>query len=74
MTEHCDATFLAVEPIERLVGLWIPIDDATLHNGCLHFSPGSHKGFFTSDVRNTAETLGKKPKKVLQVSRQLKII
>lgn len=40
---HQDATFLHTEPV-RLVGLWFPIEDATLKNGCLHFAPGSHKG------------------------------
>lgn len=28
----------------RAVGCWVPLDDATVHNGCLHFLPGSHLG------------------------------
>lgn len=43
VTSHFDATFLYVEPIENLIGVWIPIDDATVENGCLWFIPGSHK-------------------------------
>ncbi|CAB3380960.1 Hypothetical predicted protein [Cloeon dipterum] len=38
---HQDATFLYTEPM-KLVGLWFPLDDATLQNGCLKFAPGSH--------------------------------
>ncbi len=26
------------------LGCWVPLDDATLDNGCLHFVPGSHRG------------------------------
>ncbi|CAJ0582469.1 unnamed protein product, partial [Mesorhabditis spiculigera] len=43
VTDHFDATFLYVNPIEHLVGIWIALDDATIENGCLSFIPGSHK-------------------------------
>ncbi|WKY05818.1 hypothetical protein Q1695_006209 [Nippostrongylus brasiliensis] len=43
VTDHIDATFLFVEPIDHLVGLWIAVDDADEENGCLAFIPGSHK-------------------------------
>ncbi|GMS95187.1 hypothetical protein PENTCL1PPCAC_17362 [Pristionchus entomophagus] len=43
VNEHIDATFLRANPIGKLVGLWIALDDATEENGCLHFVPGSHK-------------------------------
>ncbi|GAB5580198.1 phytanoyl-CoA dioxygenase domain-containing protein 1 isoform X1 [Prionailurus iriomotensis] len=37
-----DATFLYTEPLGRLLGIWIALEDATLENGCLWFIPGSH--------------------------------
>uniref|UniRef100_A0A914W8U7 Phytanoyl-CoA dioxygenase n=1 Tax=Plectus sambesii TaxID=2011161 RepID=A0A914W8U7_9BILA len=43
VTPHYDATFLYVDPIEHLLGVWIAVDDATEENGCLWFIPGSHK-------------------------------
>ena len=42
-----------MEPPEALVGFWIPLEDATVENGCLWFIPGSHKGgVHTRFVRN----------------------
>uniref|UniRef100_A0A7E4W3Z1 Phytanoyl-CoA dioxygenase n=1 Tax=Panagrellus redivivus TaxID=6233 RepID=A0A7E4W3Z1_PANRE len=43
VTDHIDATFLTVNPIDHLFGIWIAIDEATQENGCLWFIPGSHK-------------------------------
>ncbi|ELK07255.1 Phytanoyl-CoA dioxygenase domain-containing protein 1 [Pteropus alecto] len=37
-----DASFLYTEPLGRVLGLWIALEDATLENGCLWFIPGSH--------------------------------
>ncbi|KAG7241202.1 hypothetical protein INR49_025945 [Caranx melampygus] len=42
VTPHQDATFLYTEPLGRVVGLWIALEDATVNNGCLWFIPGSH--------------------------------
>ncbi|XP_031433266.1 phytanoyl-CoA dioxygenase domain-containing protein 1 isoform X2 [Clupea harengus] len=42
VTPHQDATFLYTEPLGRVMGLWIALEDATLENGCLWFIPGSH--------------------------------
>ena len=42
VTPHQDGTFLFNDPL-KLVGLWFPVDDATLENGCLWYVPGSHK-------------------------------
>ena len=39
---HMDSTFLHTEPSNSLLGYWIPLDDATIGNGCLSFLPGSH--------------------------------
>ncbi|XP_055397333.1 phytanoyl-CoA dioxygenase domain-containing protein 1 isoform X1 [Bubalus kerabau] len=41
---HQDASFLYTEPLGRVLGLWIALEDATLENGCLWFIPGSHTG------------------------------
>ncbi|XP_067144470.1 phytanoyl-CoA dioxygenase domain-containing protein 1-like [Centruroides vittatus] len=40
---HQDATYLYTDPV-KLLGLWFPLEDTTLENGCLWFLPGSHKG------------------------------
>ncbi|XP_066569053.1 phytanoyl-CoA dioxygenase domain-containing protein 1 isoform X3 [Amia ocellicauda] len=40
---HQDATFLHTEPLGRVMGFWIALEDATLDNGCLWFIPGSHQ-------------------------------
>ncbi|XP_029300642.1 LOW QUALITY PROTEIN: phytanoyl-CoA dioxygenase domain-containing protein 1 [Cottoperca gobio] len=42
VTPHQDATFLYTEPLGRVMGLWIALEDATANNGCLWFIPGSH--------------------------------
>ncbi|EHA99941.1 Phytanoyl-CoA dioxygenase domain-containing protein 1 [Heterocephalus glaber] len=42
VTPHQDATFLYTEPLGRVVGMWIALEDATLDNSCLWFIPGSH--------------------------------
>ncbi|XP_077003032.1 phytanoyl-CoA dioxygenase domain-containing protein 1 isoform X1 [Tamandua tetradactyla] len=39
---HQDASFLYTEPLGRVLGIWIALEDATLENGCLWFIPGSH--------------------------------
>ncbi|XP_049751568.1 phytanoyl-CoA dioxygenase domain-containing protein 1 isoform X10 [Elephas maximus indicus] len=42
VTPHQDASFLYTEPLGRVLGMWIALEDATLENGCLWFIPGSH--------------------------------
>ncbi|XP_010011017.1 PREDICTED: phytanoyl-CoA dioxygenase domain-containing protein 1 isoform X2 [Nestor notabilis] len=42
VTPHQDATFLHTEPLGRILGFWIALEDATQENGCLWFIPGSH--------------------------------
>lgn len=42
VTPHQDATFLYTEPLGRVIGMWIALEDATVNNGCLWFAPGSH--------------------------------
>ncbi|KAM8873521.1 phytanoyl-CoA dioxygenase domain-containing protein 1 isoform 1-T1 [Synchiropus picturatus] len=43
VTPHQDATFLYTEPLGRVMGLWIALEDATVENGCLWFMPGSQE-------------------------------
>ncbi|XP_054706238.1 phytanoyl-CoA dioxygenase domain-containing protein 1-like isoform X2 [Uloborus diversus] len=42
VTPHQDSTFLYTEPLST-IGLWFPLVDITLDNGCLWFIPKSHK-------------------------------
>ena len=46
VTPHQDATYLACLP-QRVVGLWLALEDATVDNSCLWFIPGSHKGLLS---------------------------
>ncbi|XP_043354817.1 phytanoyl-CoA dioxygenase domain-containing protein 1 isoform X3 [Dermochelys coriacea] len=39
---HQDATFLYTEPLGRVLGLWLALENATQENSCLWFIPGSH--------------------------------
>uniref|UniRef100_A0A8B9Q957 Phytanoyl-CoA dioxygenase domain-containing protein 1 n=1 Tax=Apteryx owenii TaxID=8824 RepID=A0A8B9Q957_APTOW len=47
LTPHQDATFLYTEPLGRVLGFWIALEDATQENGCLWFIPGSHTSGIT---------------------------
>ncbi|XP_077944158.1 phytanoyl-CoA dioxygenase domain-containing protein 1 isoform X1 [Gasterosteus aculeatus] len=51
VTPHQDATFLHTEPLGRVAGLWIALEDATVNNGCLWFIPGSHNSNGTTLTR-----------------------
>ncbi|XP_054030329.1 phytanoyl-CoA dioxygenase domain-containing protein 1 [Dryobates pubescens] len=58
VTPHQDATFLHTEPLGRVLGFWIALEDATQENGCLWFIPGSHtSGVSRRMVRAPAGTL-----------------
>ena len=41
---HQDATYLYTEPLKKVFGIWIALEDADEDNSCLWFVPGSHKG------------------------------
>ncbi|XP_061435162.1 phytanoyl-CoA dioxygenase domain-containing protein 1 [Lethenteron reissneri] len=43
VTPHQDASFLHTEPLGRVLGFWVALEDADLDNGCLWFLPGSHR-------------------------------
>lgn len=58
---HQDSTYLHTEP-NTLIGLWFPLDDATIENGCLWFIPGSHNSevhrrFIRNPEKNSDELL-----------------
>ncbi|XP_016052169.1 PREDICTED: phytanoyl-CoA dioxygenase domain-containing protein 1 isoform X1 [Miniopterus natalensis] len=42
VSPHQDASFLHTEPLGRVLGVWIALEDATVENSCLWFIPGSH--------------------------------
>eukprot|EP00123_Amoebidium_parasiticum_P006003 comp17061_c0_seq2/m.15799 comp17061_c0_seq2/g.15799 ORF comp17061_c0_seq2/g.15799 comp17061_c0_seq2/m.15799 type:complete len:271 (-) comp17061_c0_seq2:20-832(-) len=42
VTSHQDSTFLYTDP-QTTTGIWIPLEDCTVENGCLWMLPGSHK-------------------------------
>jgi phytanoyl-CoA hydroxylase len=39
---HQDSLYFPFEPARPVVGVWLAVTAATLHNGCLHVLPGSH--------------------------------
>lgn len=51
VTIHQDSNFLHSDP-DTLLGFWVPLQDATVKNGCLWGLPGSHKGklYYRSNV------------------------
>lgn len=52
VTPHRDSTFLYTDPPSAL-GLWIPLEDCTLENGCLQFVPSSQNdGIERRFIRN----------------------
>jgi ectoine hydroxylase-related dioxygenase (phytanoyl-CoA dioxygenase family) len=40
---HQDEAYWEAGKSYAAVGAWLPLDDATLESGCLHFLPGSHR-------------------------------
>ncbi|XP_071322298.1 phytanoyl-CoA dioxygenase domain-containing protein 1 [Trachinotus anak] len=55
VTPHQDATFLYTEPLGRVMGFWIALEDATVNNGCLWFIPGSHNSGISRRMVRTPE-------------------
>lgn len=41
---HQDEAYWNPELQYNALSVWIPLQDATLENGCMHFIPGSHRG------------------------------
>ena len=40
---HQDASYWNPEFISRNLSVWVPLQEATIENGCMHFVPASHK-------------------------------
>ena len=40
---HQDNAYFSFAPLERIIGVWIALDDTDAGNGCMHFIPGGHK-------------------------------
>ena len=40
---HQDAAYWNPNIISRSISIWVPLQEATLENGCMEFVPGSHK-------------------------------
>ncbi|MCW5632944.1 MAG: phytanoyl-CoA dioxygenase family protein [Rubrivivax sp.] len=57
VTWHQDASFLATEPDDSVVGLWFALEEATLDNGCLWIEPGGHRGPLRERYVNDGGTL-----------------
>ena len=51
---HTDGTFLMNSG--GVIGFWIPLENATVNNGCLWFAPGSHKRPIESFYERTEES------------------
>ena len=41
---HQDEAYWPADKAYTAVGAWMPLDDASVESGCLHFVPGSHRG------------------------------
>jgi phytanoyl-CoA hydroxylase len=39
---HQDNAYFRVEDPQRMLGIWIALDEATVENGCMHVWPGAH--------------------------------
>ncbi|CAL8318252.1 unnamed protein product [Lota lota] len=52
---HQDATFLHTEPLGRVMGLWIALEDTTVDNGCLWFIPGTQNSGISRRMVRTPE-------------------
>jgi phytanoyl-CoA hydroxylase len=40
---HQDAAYFGWSPPEKIIGVWIALDEATPENGCMHVIPGTHR-------------------------------
>ena len=40
---HQDHAYFPFDPSQRIVGVWIALDEATLANGCMRVRPGEHR-------------------------------
>lgn len=54
---HQDSTFLYTSP-GSCIGMWWPLEDASLENGCLWAVPGSHKAGLKRRFKRNADGTG----------------
>ncbi|GAB4454021.1 MAG: hypothetical protein OHK0029_07990 [Armatimonadaceae bacterium] len=40
---HQDGAYFGWRPPEKIIGVWIALDEATAENGCMHVIPGTHR-------------------------------
>jgi len=40
---HQDNAYFSVENMDKVLGIWIALDDATMSNGCMHLLVGGHR-------------------------------
>ncbi len=40
---HQDAAYWPPDKLYASISVWVPLQEATLENGCMHFVPGSHR-------------------------------
>ncbi len=40
---HQDNAYFSVAPLDKIIGVWIALDDAAVENGCMHVIPGAHR-------------------------------
>jgi phytanoyl-CoA hydroxylase len=60
VTSHQDSTFLYTTPRQTCLGLWLALDDTTIHNGCLWARPGSHNEKTRRKFARNIEHFGEK--------------
>lgn len=57
VTPHQDSTFLHTTPFST-IGIWTPLEDCTVDNGCLWVLPGSHKAGLARRMVRTENATG----------------
>ena len=40
---HQDDAYFKFAPLDKIIGVWIALDDASVENGCMHVLPGGHR-------------------------------
>jgi hypothetical protein len=40
---HQDDAYFSWAPVDRIIGVWIALDEARAENGCMHVIPGGHR-------------------------------
>lgn len=56
ITWHQDVNYWGLEPLKVLTA-WVAFTPATTENGCMHYSPGAHRGRLRHVERKTADNM-----------------